>query len=145
MIIIVAFFVCTQVSLLQDSWRTIQLQAVDELPQPDDDVSLYRLFGFSLFAGISFRKRAVFGRLRKHYTVTKRRAFHIQLRMLQSLVEKEKSVLPACIKLQDRGRMTFPHKDILPFCRDCSLAIKTYLNASMYSSLGRKVIIVQVG
>ncbi len=41
------------------------------------------------------------------------------------------------VKFQDRGKMMFPHRDLLPFCRDCSLGIKTYLNPSMYSSLGR--------
>ena len=114
------------------------------IPEPDDDVSLYRLFGFSLFAGISFRKKAVYGRLRKKFTRSKRNSYRFQLQALKSLLESDKSCLPACVKFQDRGKMMFPHRDLLPFCRDCSLAIKTYLNPSMYNSLGRTVMQVSV-
>ena len=44
-----------QVVQLQAAWRTVQCQAVEMIPEPDDDTSLYRLFGFSLFAAIRFR------------------------------------------------------------------------------------------
>lgn len=119
---------------LQARWRTVQSQVLDTTPEPDDDVSLYRLFGFSLFAGISFRKRVLCGPLRRKLSAAK---YRLQLQVYQSLIEDDKSCLPACIKYQDRGKMTFPRKDMLPFCRDCSVAIKTYLNPSMYHSLGR--------
>jgi len=129
---------------VQASWRTVQCQAVEMTPEPDDDASLYRLFGFSLFAGINFRKKAVYGRLRKKFTASKRGSYKLQLQALKSLLESDKSCLPACLKFQDRGKMMFPHKDLLPFCRDCSLGIKTYLNPSMYNSLGRKVMQVSM-
>lgn len=124
-----------QVKQVQESWRTVQCQAVDMNPEPCDDVSLYRLFGFSLFAGIRFRKKAVYGRLRKRFTKTR-----LQLQVLKSLLESDKSCLPACVKFQDRGKMMFPHR----FCRECSLGIRTYLNPSMYNSLGRKVMQVSM-
>ena len=40
-------------------WRTTQLNAVDKESEAesDDDTSLYRLFGFSLYVGIKFRKK----------------------------------------------------------------------------------------
>ncbi len=133
-----------QVKQLQASWRTVQCQAVEMTPEADDDVSLYRLFGFSLFAGIKFRKKAVYGRLRKKFTSSKRSSYRLQLQALKSLLESDKSCLPACLKFQDRGKMMFPHRDLLPFCRDCSLGIKTYLNPSMYNSLGRKVMQVSI-
>ena len=52
-----------QVTLLQSMWATAQSQVVTEErnPQADDDTSLYRLFGFSLFVSIRFRKRVQFG------------------------------------------------------------------------------------
>ena len=49
------------VTHLQSSWRTAQLSAVEAIEggevEPDDDASLYRLFGVSLFAGMRFRKK----------------------------------------------------------------------------------------
>ena len=70
---------------MQASWRTVQCQAVEMAPEPDDDASLYRLFGFSLFAGINFRKKAVYGRLRKKFAASKRGLYKLQLQALKSL------------------------------------------------------------
>ncbi len=120
-------------------WRTTQLQCVETQIEPDDDTSLYRLFGFSLFVSIRFRKRAIFGRLRKQYTITKRAIFRTQLRALTALLETDKSGLPACIRFQDRGKMRFPRRSMLPFCRHTSLAVKTHLNSNNYSRQGRKI------
>ena len=113
-------------------------------PEPDDDGSLYRLFGFALFVGISFRKKAVLGCLRKKFTILERNSYRVQLKVLKSLLENDKSCLPACVKFQDRGKMMFPHRKLLPFCRVFSLGIKTYLNPFMYNLLGRKVIQVNI-
>jgi hypothetical protein len=43
-------------------YRTNHLQAIreDTDTEPDDDTSLYRLFGFALFVGINSRKKMVF-------------------------------------------------------------------------------------
>ena len=56
-----------QVTLLQSMWATAQTQVVmtASTPQADDDKSLYRLFGFSLFVRIRFRKRVSCGQLRR--------------------------------------------------------------------------------
>ena len=127
-------------------WVTTQRQLItDEAnPESDDDTSLYRLFGFSLFVSIRFRKRVWFGRLQKRYTYERRRALKREYNILVSLVESDKSVLPACIKFQDRGKMTFPHHSFLPFARACSKAIKTYLNDTAYKHHGRHVVQVHV-
>ena len=47
-------------------WRTAHLEAIleDTDTEPDDDTSLYRLFGFALYVGISSRNKIVFGRLK---------------------------------------------------------------------------------
>ena len=89
-----------QVVQLQAAWRTVQCQAVEMIPEPDDDTSLYRLFGFSLFAAIRFRKTVVYGRLRKKFTRTKCSLYMSQLQALKSLLETDKSCLPACIRYQ---------------------------------------------
>ena len=62
-----------QVTWLQSTWRTVQLSAVSESDEveSDDDASLYRLFGFSLFVGMQFRKKTLYGRLRHHYLPSK--------------------------------------------------------------------------
>jgi len=59
------------------SWRTRQLNAVDldAVPGADDDASLYRLFGFSIHVGIKFRKRALYGRLRSHFQVARKKQY----------------------------------------------------------------------
>lgn len=80
--------------------------------EPDNDSSLYRLFGLSLFVAIKFRKKACFGHLRRHYHILKRRQYNVELKLLTSLLETDKSVLPAIIKFQDRGKMMFPHQAI---------------------------------
>ena len=57
------------------------------------------------------------------------------------LPETNKAILPAIIAYQDRGRMSFPHRDLMPFCRRCSTAIKTWLNPTKYHMMKRKVIV----
>lgn len=54
-----------QVTLLQSMWATAQTQVVmtESNPHANDDTSLYRPFGFSLFVSIRFRKRIWYGRL----------------------------------------------------------------------------------
>ena len=50
-------------ALLHDSWRNTQLNAISSEIKAGDDTSLYRLFGFSLFAAIHHRKKSIFGHL----------------------------------------------------------------------------------
>lgn len=122
-------------------WRTVQLEAVRENDdiEPDDDTSLYRLFGFGLHASIRLRKRVIYGKLHKRSRQQRRREYFVQLQILKSLVETDKSVLPACIRLQDRGKMTFPNRSFLPFARECSREIKKHLNTSSFRKVGRHV------
>ena len=108
----------------------------------DDDTSLYRLFGFSLYVGIKFRKKTLHGRLRHHYHPSRRRQYALELKLLKSIVETDKSVIPAIIKFQDRGKMIFPHKALIPFMRKCSKAIKTHLNYKQYRIQGRRIILL---
>ena len=124
--------------MLQSSWRTVQLDAICE-EEASDDVSLYRLFGFALFAGIRARKNVVSGKL-KMSSAKRRKEYAVHLRILQSLVETDKSILPACIRVQDRGRMTFPERSFLPFARNCSREIKKSLNPIKYKQLGHRII-----
>ena len=135
-------FSVIQIALLQSMWATNQCQLIttEANPGTDDDTSLYRLFGFSMFVSIQFRKRVWFGRLRKRYTYEHRCAMRREYTLLTLLVESDKSVLPACIKFQDRGKMTFPHHSFLPFARACSKSIKTYLNDNAYKRHGRHVV-----
>ena len=114
---------------MQCSWRKSHIEAVrreSDTVEPDDDVSLYRLFGFALFAGIRARKSIAFGKHRKKFTQERRRKYAVDLQILESLVETDKSVLPACIHMQDRGKMMFPERSFLPFARDCSREIKKH-------------------
>jgi len=125
------------------SWRTRQLNAVDldAVPEADDDASLYRLFGFSIHVGIKFRKRALYGRLRSHFQVARKKQYAKELLILKGIVEKDRSVLPGVIKFQDQGKMTFPHQALLPFMRKCSKAIKATLNCKQFQLLGKSVIL----
>ena len=52
-------FVSLPLQITQLPWRTAQLKAIQEAEdiEYDDGVSLYRLFGFGLFASMRFRKR----------------------------------------------------------------------------------------
>ena len=77
---------------------------------------------------MQFRKKAAYGRLRSCFLPIKRRRYLDELNVLKHLVETDKSVLPAVIKFQDRGKMTFPHHALLPFMQRCSRAIKAHLN-----------------
>ena len=108
---------------------------------PDDDVSLYRLFGFSLHVSILFRSRSCWSRSRvaKRYTLEKKQKLRKQLSVLKLLVESDKTVIPAILKKQDRGRMKFPHHRLLPFCRACSVKIKSTLNMQALLKDGRKI------
>ncbi len=59
--------------------------------------------------------------------------------MLKVLVESDKTVIPAILKKQYRGRMKFPHRRLLPFCRACSVKIKSTLNVQTHLKDGRKI------
>ena len=84
----------------------------------------------------------MYGKLRKRASVQSRKELFLQFKILKSLVEKDKSVLPACISLQNRGNITFPHQSFLPFARNCSSEIKKYLNTSTFKKHGCKVMLV---
>jgi len=99
------------------------------------------LFGFALHAGMHFRKKAVYGRLRSCFLPIKRRRYLDELNALKQIVETDKSVLPAVIKFQDRGKMTFPHRTLLPFMQKCSRAIKAHLNCMQLKLQGKHVVI----
>ncbi len=58
---------------------------------------------------IRFLKKVVLGKLYSRYRGTTRRKYSKELKVLNSLLETDTSVLPAVIKFQDRGRMRFPH------------------------------------
>ena len=130
--------------LIQSIWRNAQINAVngsiDEV-QPDDDASLYRLFGFSLFVAIRFRRKVLYGSLRRLYTLLKRKQYLVELNVLKSLIETDKSILPVIIRSQDRGKMTFPHRVLLPFMRNCSIDIKKFMNCDYFKINGKSTII----
>ena len=84
----------------------------------------------------------IYGRLKQRATSGGKHLYNIHEKILKALIETDKTVPPACIKYQERGKMMFPHSDLLPFCRDCSKAIKTYLNAPPFHQLGCKIVIV---
>ena len=134
-----------QVSYLIQHWSSVQLKYQELLagsPSPvkaDDDIALYRLWGFSLFASIRFRKSAL-TKFKKRYTVLRKQCFTRQLEVLQSLLETDKSSLPAVIRLQDRGRMSFPHRILIPLMKKCSVAIKSKMNAKLFKTCGYEMI-----
>ena len=106
----------------------------------DNDASLFRLFGFALHVGIKYRKKVLYGKLRKRFCISKRRMYAAELKILKELVETDKSDPPAVVRFQDRGKMTFPHR-ILPFMRNCSVAIKHHLNCKQFKTQSKKVIL----
>ena len=85
----------------------------------------------------------VFGRLKKLRSRDSRQQAYKLMKILLSLVEKDKTVLPACIKFQDRGKMMFPERNFLPFARLCSQEIKKHLKPSKYHVLGHKLVLVR--
>ena len=60
---------------------------------------------------------------------------------LAVLVKTDKSILPAVVRFQDRGKMTFPHQISLPFMRKCSRLIKLALNCRQFKLLRKTVIL----
>ena len=134
-----------QRDLIIDNLKTRCASAIREDPSvpvtPDDDVTLYRLFGFSLHVSMRFRARSCWSRskLAKHYTLKKKQDFRKQLSLLKLLVETDKTVIPAVLKKQDRGRMKFPQQSLLPFCCRCSVKIKSTLNMHTLLKDGRTI------
>ena len=49
----------------------------------------------------------VFGRLKKLRSRDNRQQAYKLMKILLSLIEKDKTVLPACIEFQDRGKTMF--------------------------------------
>ena len=128
---------------MQSNWRTIQLNTVDLAGHvdSDDDASLFRLFGFALHVGIKYRKIVLYGRLQKFFCQNRRNMYATELKILQELVETNTSDLPAVVRFQDRGKLTFPHRILLPFMRNCSVAIKHHLNCKQFKTQGKQVIL----
>lgn len=74
-----------QVSLFNKHWASMHLTFRSHLQAsivvtPDDDISLYRLWGFSLFASIRFRRQAL-TKFRKRYTPSSRKPFLCQVQV----------------------------------------------------------------
>lgn len=63
------------------------------------------------------------------------------LTTLKSLVETDKSVLPAVVKFQDRGKTTFPHQILLPFMQKCLQSSQSTLNCKNFNLQGRTIIL----
>ena len=101
--------------------------------------SLYCLFGFALHVGMKFRKKATHGYLRSCFCPSRRRQYALELGVLKTLVETDKSILPAVVRFQ--GKMTFPHQVLLPFIRKCSILIKLILNCKQFKLQGKTVIL----
>lgn len=145
-------FISRQIELIIGEMETqyTSCLAAPESVQPDDDVALYRLFGFSFHASMHVRtratilKRSKIGRKPNQSRITKARRIQYckQLELLKAMLEYDKTVIPTVIKLQDRGRMKFPHRVLIPFCRLCSLEIKRILNRSNLKTMGRKISVV---
>ena len=74
----------------------------------------------------------------KRYTLEKKQKLRKQLSVLKLLVESDKTVIPAILK-QDRGQMKFSNHNLLPFCRACSVKIKSTLNMQALLKDGRKI------
>ena len=144
-------FVLKQIQLILER---LEVQCETLLSQsspmvPDDDVALYRFFGLSLHASIivckprkwsHHRTRANSVRRRVNpFSVQERKKRSIQFHVLEHLLETDKTAIPAILKRLDRGRMTFPHRMMLPFCRSCSLLIKKSLNLPAFLKDGRKI------
>ena len=138
-------FIVRQRDLILDNLSSRCESAIRQEPAtpvtPDDDVSLYRLFGFSLHVSIQFRNHSCWSRSRvaKRYTLEKKQKLRKQLSVLKLLVESDKTVIPAILKQQDRGRMKFPNHHLLPFCRSCSVKIKSTLNMQALLKDGRNI------
>lgn len=126
---------------LQTHWQRTQLEAVGEAVNYDD-IALYRLFGFALFVSISYRNNVVYRNLHKSITQARKKRFMNELIVLKALLETDKTVLPLTIKFQDRGKMSFPHSAMLPFCRHCLLKIKSQISREKYAVLRSRIMIV---
>ena len=120
---------------LKSQWEFAVYKPPDVVT-PDDDVALYRLFGFSLHASISYHTQACSV---KRYTAVKKHELRKELKLLNLLLESDKTVIPAILKIQDRGRMKFPSSILLPFCRLCSTEIKMTLNMTSFQKCGCKI------
>ena len=90
---------------------------------------------------MKFRKKATHGHLRSCFCPGRRRQYAVELAVLKTLVETDKSILPAVVRFQDRGKMTFPHQVLLPFMRKCSRFIKSKLNCKQFKLQGKTVIL----
>ena len=77
---------------------------LDAVPEADDDASLYHLFGFALHVGMKFRKKVTRGHLCSCFCPSRRRQYAMELAVLKTLVETDKSILPAVVRFQDRGK-----------------------------------------
>ena len=113
---------------------------LDAVPEADDDASLYCLFGFALHVGMKFRKKTTYGHLCSYFCPSRRKQYAVKLAVLKTLVETDKSILPAVVRFQDRGKMTFPHQVLLPFMCKCSRLIKLTLNCKQFKLQGKIII-----
>ena len=102
-------------------------------PQDDDDVALLRLGGWALFSCLSYRKNALKGKSKIKHTTKKLEEFKSELKLLEALVDKNKTHLPKAISSQDRGYMTLPCPSLMPYLKVLNKAIKRCINPSTLS------------
>ena len=93
---------------------------------------MYQLLSFALHVGIKFRKRA--SHVTFLYVVVPVEGDNMQWNwlFLNTLVETDKSILPAVVRFQDGGKMTFPHQVPLPFVQKCCRFIKSKLKCKQF-------------
>ena len=113
--IFAALFTCIvqQRNMILDKLRTRCESGINQDPSmpvtPDDNATLYRLFGFSLHVCIRLSTRSCWScsRMAKHYTLKKKLKFRKQLSLLKLLVETDKTVIPAILKQTRQSFLLF--------------------------------------
>lgn len=101
-------FLVKQIQLILERLqsRCETLLSGNSTPLPDDDVALYRYFGFSLHASIIARRPRSWShhlkKKRHRICPERRRKMNAQLLVLEHLLETDKTAIPAILKSLDR-------------------------------------------
>ena len=103
--------------------------------QGSDDVALYRLGGWALFSATKFRCKAV--KLSpSNCDVLKE---EIELLNAIKIPHDEKDTLPPALQYLDRGGLTFPRQELLPYLKEIEMRMLDVLNETNYRRYGKRL------
>lgn len=129
-----------QKTLITELEARCETESTGDNSMGSDDTALYQIGGWALFSAAKFRQQCI---RQQRGDVEKLAEELIDLKALQ-LAHESKLHLPVGLRYLDRGGLTFPKEQLLPYLRKIEERMLEVLNDKNYRRYGQRLFEVRV-